>query len=71
MHNTLLIKNLKTMLLKLLEAVRFLGRQGQPLRGHSEDVESFEGSFYSYSQRIVQNETMVAAKGVYFSCNHK
>ena len=36
----------KTMLLKLLEAVRFLGRQGLPLRGHCEDVESFEGNLY-------------------------
>ena len=36
----------KTMLLKLLEVVRFLGRQGLPLRGHSEDVESFEGNLY-------------------------
>ena len=36
----------KTMLLKLLEAVRFLGRQGLPLRGHSEDIESFEGNLY-------------------------
>ena len=36
----------KTMLFKLLEAVRFLGRQGLPLRGHCEDVESFEGNLY-------------------------
>ena len=36
----------KSMLLKLLEAVRFLGRQGLPLRGHCEDVESFEGNLY-------------------------
>ena len=36
----------KTMLLKLLEAVRFLGRQGLPLTGHFEDVESFGGNSY-------------------------
>ena len=36
----------KTMLLKLPEVVRFLGRQGLPLRGHSADVESFEGNLY-------------------------
>ena len=36
----------KTVLLKLLEAVRFLGRQGLPLRGHSEETESFEGNLY-------------------------
>ena len=36
----------KTMLFKLLETVRFLGRQGLPLRGHCEDVESFEGNLY-------------------------
>ena len=36
----------KTMLLKLLEAVRFFGRQVLPLREHSEDVESFESNLY-------------------------
>ena len=36
----------KIMLLKLLEVVRFLGRQGLPLRGHCEDVKSFEGNLY-------------------------
>ena len=36
----------KIMLLKLLEVIRFLGRQGLPLRGHCEDVESFEGNLY-------------------------
>ena len=34
------------MLFKLLKAVRFFGRQGLPLRGHCEDVESFEGNIY-------------------------
>ena len=34
------------MLLKVLEAVRFLGRQSLLLRVHCEDVESFEGNLY-------------------------
>ena len=36
----------KSMLLKVLEAVRFLGRQGLLLRGYCEDVEYFEGNLY-------------------------
>ena len=34
------------MLLKLLSCIRFLARQGLPLRGHREDTESFEGNLY-------------------------
>jgi len=36
----------KTMLIKLLETIRFLGRQGLPLRGHFEGIDSFEGNLY-------------------------
>lgn len=36
----------REMLLKLLSCIRFLGRQGLPLRGHKEDNESFEGNLY-------------------------
>ena len=34
------------MLLKLLSTVRFLTRQGLPLRGHFEDVDHLDGNFY-------------------------
>ena len=34
------------MLMKLLAAIRYLTRQGLPLRGHNEDNESFEGNLY-------------------------
>ena len=34
------------MLLKLLSCIRYLGRQGLPLRGHHEDTENFEGNLY-------------------------
>ena len=36
----------REMLLKLLSCIRFLARQGLPLRGHREDTESFEGNLY-------------------------
>ena len=36
----------RKMLLKLLSCIRFLARQGLPLRGHHEDSDSFEGSLY-------------------------
>lgn len=39
-------KFLREMLLKLLSCIRFLARQGLPLRGHREDTESFEGNLY-------------------------
>ena len=32
------------MLLKLLSCIRYLARQGLPLRGHHEDTENFEGN---------------------------
>ena len=38
--------NHRTMFLKLLECVRYLARQGLPLRGHHEDSTSFEGNLY-------------------------
>jgi hypothetical protein len=34
------------MLPKLLSCIRYLARQGLPLRGHHEDNESFEGNLY-------------------------
>lgn len=34
------------MLLKVLQSIRFLTRQGLALRGHREDSDSFEGSLY-------------------------
>ena len=34
------------MLIKLLHAIQFLCRQGLPLRGHKEDLESFNGNLY-------------------------
>lgn len=34
------------MLLKLLSCIRYLARQGLPLRGHHEDPKSFEGNLY-------------------------
>ena len=36
----------RKMLLKLLSCIRYLARQGLPLRGHHEDPESFEGNLY-------------------------
>ena len=34
------------MLTKLLSSIRFLARQGLPLRGHHEDVNSLDGNLY-------------------------
>ena len=39
-------KHHRTMLLKLLKTLKYLARQGLPLRGHNEDSESFEGNLY-------------------------
>ena len=36
----------RSMLMKLLHAIQFLCRQGLPLRGHKEDLESFNGNLY-------------------------
>ena len=36
----------REMLLKLLNCIRFLARQGLPFRGHNENSESFEGNLY-------------------------
>ena len=36
----------REMLLKLLNSIRYLSRQGLALRGHREDSESFEGNLY-------------------------
>ena len=36
----------RQMLMKLLTAIRYLARQGMPLRGHNEASESFEGNLY-------------------------
>lgn len=36
----------RLMLIKLITAIRYLARQGLPLRGHHEDKESFEGNLY-------------------------
>jgi len=34
------------MLLIMMQAVRFLGKQGLPLRGHNESTEAFQGKLY-------------------------
>ena len=39
-------KQHQTMLIKLLKTLKYLTRQGLPLRGHNEDSESFEGNLY-------------------------
>lgn len=39
-------KDHRMMLMKLLGALRYLTRQGLPLRGHHEDNDSFEGNLY-------------------------
>ena len=39
-------KQHQTMLIKLLKTLKYLIRQGLPLRGHNEDSESFEGNLY-------------------------
>lgn len=36
----------RRMLMKLLSCIKYLVRQGLPLRGHNEDSESFEGNLY-------------------------
>ena len=36
----------RDMLMKLLSCIKFLARQGLPLRGHVEDTESFNGNLY-------------------------
>ena len=40
------MRNHRAMFLKLLNCVRYLARQGLPLRGHHEDSTSFEGNLY-------------------------
>ena len=40
------MKHHREMLLKLLNSIRFLARQGLPFRGHREDSESMEGNLY-------------------------
>ena len=40
------MRNHRAMFLKLMECVRYLARQGLPLRGHHEDSTSFEGNLY-------------------------
>ena len=39
-------KSHKQMLMRLLACIRYLARQGLPLRGHNEDVQSMEGNMY-------------------------
>ena len=39
-------KNHRAMMLKVLECVRSLARQGLPFRGHHEDSAAFEGNLY-------------------------
>ena len=36
----------RKMLMKLLQAIQYLSRQGLPLRAHREDTESFSGNLY-------------------------
>ena len=36
----------KSMLFKLIRAIRFLRKQGLPLRGHNESAEAFQGNLY-------------------------
>jgi len=36
----------RTMLMRLLESIQFLVRQGLPLRGHKEDLADLEGNLY-------------------------
>ena len=36
----------RSMLMKVLSCIRYLGRQGLALRGHDESIESFEGNLY-------------------------
>ena len=36
----------RTMLLKVLSCIRYLGRQGLALWGHDESIESFDGNLY-------------------------
>jgi len=36
----------RKMLMKLLSCIRYLARQGLPLRGHHEDPKTFEGNLY-------------------------
>ena len=36
----------RTMLMRLLESIQFLARQGLPLRGHKEDVADLRGNLY-------------------------
>lgn len=39
-------KHHRLMLMKVLTTLKFLTRQGLPLRGHNESSESFEGNLY-------------------------
>ena len=39
-------KHHRLMLMKLLNAIKYLTRQGLALRGHHEDNESFDGNLY-------------------------
>ena len=36
----------RSMLMKVLSCIRYLGRQGLVLRGHDESIESFEGNLF-------------------------
>ena len=36
----------RSMLMKVLSCIRYLGRQGLALKGHDESIESFEGNLY-------------------------
>ena len=40
------MRNRRAMFLKVLECVRYLARQGLPLRGHRKDDSSFQGNLY-------------------------
>ena len=52
----------RQMLLKLLSCVRFLARQGLPLRGHREDMETFEGNLLLLLQAQLPEYEIVASK---------
>ena len=48
----------RRMLMKLLSCVRYLARQGLPLRGHREDSQSLKGictSYYCWKQEMTLN----------------
>ena len=47
--------NHRVMLINVLEAIKYLTRQGLSLRGHHEDNESFEGNLYQLLQLQSEN----------------